>query len=324
MPYPIGDKLVIAVASSALFDLSESDAVFRREGEDAYRAWMRARRDAPLSPGPAFEFVRRFLSMNRRFARGEGPVEVVLLSKNDPEAGLRVFESIRREGLGIERAAFLDGGSPFRYLEAFNASLFLSADPADVRAAIRAGCPAGRVLPRAQPGGDGTRPGGDTAAMGTLVGLEDESLRIADADLRIAFDFDGVLAGDEAERVYRTQGGLEAFALSETLHAAEPLDAGPLKPFLAGLAALQRLDGGGALRTALITARNAPAHERVITTMASWGIRADETFFLGGMEKSRVLAAFRPHIFFDDQLAHLDSGWPGGACVHVPFGIANE
>lgn len=317
MAYPIGDKLVIAVASSALFDLSESDAVFRREGEGAYRAWMRERRDAPLAPGPAFAFIRRYLALNAAFPRGAGPVEVVLLSRNDPDAGLRVFESIRRAGLGIERAAFLDGGAPYRYLEAFNARLFLSADQDDVRAAIAAGYPAGRVLPcAAAPQDSGDVP--------SIRKSGEADLRIDDADLRIAFDFDGVLAGDQAERVYRSKGGMEAFALSETMHADEPLDPGPLKPFLEGIAALQRNPEVSGLRTAIITARNAPAHERLVTTLASWGIRADETFFLGGIEKRRVLEAFRPHLFFDDQLDHLSGPWPGGACVHVPFGVANE
>lgn len=306
MPYPIEDKIVIAIASSALFDLSESDAVFRREGEDAYRAWMYERRDMPLWPGIAFPFVRRFLALNEGYQAGEGPAEVVLLSKNDPEAGLRVFASIRTAGLDIVRAAFLDGRSPAPYLGAFNACLFLSADPADVVAAIEAGLPAGRVL---GPGGPGLAD--DSAAPGE--------------ELRIAFDFDGVLADDEAERIYRSAGGLAAFSASEAGNAGKPLDPGPLKEFFSKLAALQAREGRSArIRTAIITARNAPAHERVVTTLASWGIRADETFFLGGIEKRRILEVFRPHLFFDDQISHLAGAWGSAACVHVPFGVANK
>ena len=311
MSYPIEDKIVIAIASSALFDLSESDSVFKAEGEAAYRAWMYSRRDEPLDPGMAYPFIRRFLALNRGYPAGEGPAEVVLLSKNDPEAGLRVFRSIKELGLDIIRAAFLDGRSPYAYLPAFNASLFLSADPRDVEAAIAAGSPAGRVL----------SPGPDA----------DSATDSEDDELRIAFDFDGVVADDEAERVYRSAGGLAAFSESEVSKAALPLDPGPLKDFFVKLAALQRHDeairspdAAPRVRTALVTARNAPAHEWVVTSLASWGLRADETFFLGGIEKRRILEVFKPHLFFDDQMSHLAAAWGSAVCVHVPFGIANR
>lgn len=305
MPYPIESKIVIAVSSSALFDLSESDEVFRTRGEDAYREWMSARSGEPLEPGNAFWFIKRFLSLNKGYKSGEGPAEVVLLSRNDPGGGIRVFKSIRRFGLDIVRAAFLDGRSPYPYISAFNASLFLSANPEDVRSAIEAGLPAGLIL---SPG------------FG-----EDEA-----GELRVAFDFDGVIAGDEAERLYRSPGGPEIFADAELRNAGTPLDPGPMKPFFEKLAALQRhqrsLDLGGqpAVRTAIITARNAPAHERVINTLKSWGIFTDEIFFLGGIEKRRILEAFKPHLFFDDQISHFEGAGPMAACVHVPFGIANR
>ncbi|MGB4587481.1 MAG: 5'-nucleotidase [Rectinemataceae bacterium] len=304
MSYPIESKIVIAVSSSALFDLAESDKVFRTQGEDAYRGWMSAKSDEPLEPGNAFWFIKRFLSLNRGYASGEGPAEVVLLSRNDPEAGIRVFKSIRRHGLDIVRAAFLDGRSPYPYISAFSASLFLSANAGDVRAAIEAGLPAGLIL---SPG----------------FGEDDEG------ELRVAFDFDGVIAGDESERLYRSQGGREAFVDAELRNAEMPLDPGPIKGFFEKLASLQkhqRLEAAGEgtkVRTAIITARNAPAHERVINTLKSWGISTDETFFLGGVEKRRILEVFKPHLFFDDQLTHFEGAGPIAACVHIPFGVAN-
>jgi 5'-nucleotidase len=305
MPYPLESKIVIAVSASALFDLSESDAVFRTQGEEVYREWMRDKAEERLEPGNAFWFVKRFLSLNRDYPEGQGPVEVVLLSRNDPEAGIRVFRSIRSYGLGIVRAAFLDGRSPHPYISAFGASLFLSANAADVRAAVDAGLPAGLIV---------------SSGFG-----EDE-----EGELRVAFDFDGVIADDEAERLYRSSGSLDEFTESELRNAGTPLDPGPMKDFFAKLAALQlhqREKGPGAstaVRTAIITARNAPAHERVVNTLRSWGIFIDEIFFLGGIEKRRILEVFKPHLFFDDQETHLEGALPVAACVHVPFGVANQ
>jgi 5'-nucleotidase len=305
LPYPSEGKIIIAVSSSALFDLSESDEVFKTQGDIAYRDWMSRRVDEPLEPGNAFWFVRRFLSLNTGYPKGEGPAEVILLSRNDPEAGVRVFASIKTYGLEIAKAAFLDGRSPFPYIPAFGASLFLSANPEDVQQAISAGLPAGLIL---------------SSGFG-----EDE-----EGELRIAFDFDGVLADDEAERVYRREGGLEAFLQSELRNSHRPLDPGPLKEFFAKIAAFQerqRLSDKGAfttIRTAIITARNAPAHKRVINSLKSWGIYTDEIFFLGGLEKRKILGVFKPHIFFDDQRLNMEGAGPMATCVHVPFGIANQ
>jgi 5'-nucleotidase len=304
---------VIAVSSSALFNLTESDEIFRTEGENAYREWMSVRSKDVLEPGNAFWFVKRFLSLNRGYVQGQGPAEVVLLSRNDPEAGIRIFKSIRHYDLDIIRAAFLDGRSPYPYIDAFGAALFLSTNTDDVKAAIDAGLPAGLIL---SPG------------FG-----EDE-----DGELRVAFDFDGVIAGDEAERLYRSPGGQERFAEMELRKAETPLDPGPMKHFFEKLAALQQhqrftdstgsagIEGGlmTRIRTAIITARNAPAHERVINTLKRWGIFTDEIFFLGGIEKRRILEAFKPHLFFDDQLRHFEDAGPMAACVHVPFGVANS
>jgi 5'-nucleotidase len=313
MSFALEKKLVIALSSSALFDLTESDEIFRNEGDSKYRQWMSDRADEPLPPGRAFNFIRKFLALNRGAPAGEEPVEVVLLSRNDPEAGIRIFRSIRHYGLDIIRAAFLDGRSPYPYISAFNASLFLSANYGDVVEAVDAGYPAGYILSAGYP----EQP-------------QQPQQPQQDEELKVAFDFDGVIADDQAERVYRSDGGLEAFEKAEERNAAIPLDPGPLKDFFQKLSALQagqREQGRGSaprLRIAIITARNAPAHERLINTLKSWGIYTDEVFFLGGVEKSRILEVMRPDLFLDDQRGHLEPAGSFTACVHVPFGIANR
>lgn len=309
MAFQIEQKLVIGVASSALFDLSESHQVYLEEGPDAYRGYQERHLDVILGKGVAFPFIRRFLNINKGFPR-QSPVEVVLFSRNSPETGLRVMRSIAHYGLDISRAAFMNGKSPYAYLPAFNASLFLSANEEDVKSAIAVDYPAGLVLPSKI--------------------ADDEN----DLELRVAFDFDGVLADDESETVFKRNNDLDEFHAHERLHVARPHQPGPLADLFRKLAMMQRLEDRAQrrdpgyrkiVRIAIITARNAPSHERVVTTLKSWGVSADETFFLGGMEKSRVLSVFRPHIFFDDQLTHLKAA-PGGTIpmVHVPFGIANR
>lgn len=306
VPYFMEGKLVIAVASSALFDLRESDTVFREQKMEAYRSFQKEHEHETLSPGVAFPLIRRILALNRNSL--DHPVEVVLLSRNDPDTGLRLFKSIEKHGLDITRAAFTGGRDPFHYLDAFNACLFLSANPSDVTDAIEKGVPAGIVFPTGF--------------------VEDDS----DTELRIAFDFDGVLVDDSAEMVFRHRS-LEAFLESETQNAAVPMPFGPLHRFFVEIARLQarestRSDADSArtpsIRTVIITARNAPAHERVVTTLRSWGMQVDEAFFLGGMEKAAVLNAFKPHLFFDDQLAHVTGAAGHVPCAHVPFGIANR
>ena len=306
MPYPIEDKLVIAVASSALFDLSESDRVFHERGVEEYRRYQRENENVVLGPGVAFPLIKRILRLNEGAA--ESLVEVILLSRNDPDTGLRVFNSIEHYKLDISRAAFVSGGNPFRYMNAFNASLFLSASADDVRKAVERGLPAGRVFPT------------------TFTDRED------DLELRIAFDFDGVIADDSAEIVFK-KDGLDAFRASEEQRAAEPLEKGPLGKFFFEIARLQinererqAKESGYTprLRTAIVTARNAPAHKRVIASLRQWGIEVDETFFLGGVDKSRILQEFKPHIFFDDQLLHIEGVAGATPSAHVPFGIANQ
>ena len=306
MSYPIEKKLVIAVSSSALFDLSEPHSIFIEQGPKAYKQFQEDNLDKVLDKGVAFPFIKRFLNINNRFA-AQQPVEVVLLSRNSAATGKRVFRSIQHYGLNISRAAFVEGKSPFEYVPAFNASLFLSANEKDVQNAIDAGFPAGVVLP------------------GKWVNDE------GDDELRIAFDFDGVIADDEAETVYKN-ADLPVFQAHEVKNSHIPHNPGPLADLFKKLSFIQQLEDGEieknreykrVLRTAIVTARNAPAHERVITTLESWGVSANETFFLGGMVKHRILSRFKPHMFFDDQRSHLESEAGDIPMVHIPFGIAN-
>lgn len=305
--YPIDKKLVIAVSSSALFDLSESDKVFRDQGAKAYKEFQEANLDKVLGKGVAFPFIRRFLSINQRFP-DLLPVEVVLLSRNSTTTGRRVFRSIQHYGLDISRAAFLTGSSPFPYIPAFNASLFLSQNEGDVKSAIDVKYPAGIVLP-------------------SQVNDNED-----DVELRVAFDFDGVIADDEAETVFK-KSGLDSFVDHERANQELPHSPGLLADLFRKLSGLQKLemdaqkadpDYKRILKTAIVTARNAPSHERVITTLESWGVWADETFFLGGMEKNRILSVLKPHMFFDDQIHHLKPSGDNIPMVHIPFGVANS
>lgn len=306
MAFDLSRRLVIGLASSALFDLSESDAVFRAEGEKIYRDHQRDNQEQPLARGVAFPFIRRLLSLNQ-LNPDDPPVEVILLSRNDPDTGLRVMNSIQHYGLPITRAVFMQGKSPHSYIPAFDIELFLSANAEDVKSAVAAGYPAGQILK------------GD---------VEDDS---DDLQLRIAFDFDGVLVDDEAETVYK-EHSLEGFHQHETLRQDIPHTPGPLTPFLRRISEIQKMEQDKRekeplyqpiLRVSIVTARNAPAHKRVINTMRHWGITVNEAFFMGGVEKSKVLDIMQPHIFFDDQRLHLEPASAYLPSVHIPFGIAN-
>ncbi|CAG9172488.1 hypothetical protein LMG23992_02249 [Cupriavidus laharis] len=308
MPYPIENKLVVGVASSALFDLSESDEIYRGQGVEAYRAYQESHLDVPCAKGVAFPFIRRLLDINRAFP-DDLPVEVVLLSRNSPETGLRIFRSIAHYGLDISRAAFTAGGPPHRYIPAFNASLFLTANERDVRDAIDANYPAGLVLPSK---------------------VFDDAL---DMELRVAFDFDGVIADDESETVFKLNNDVEEFQAHELNRREIPHRPGLLANLFRQLDALRRLEEDRlskdpayrkVLRMSIVTARSAPAHERMITTLKSWGVTPDQAFLLGGMEKARILDTMRPHIYFDDQVSHLRSAAGDIPMVHIPFGIANR
>lgn len=300
-------KLVVAVSSSAVFDMAEADAVFRDKGPAAYREYQKDLKSTPFEKGVAFPFIKRLLHLNTKF-RDQQPIEVVVLSRNDPDSGQRFFESCRFFQLDITRGAFLCGSDPYHYISAFNASLFLSANETDVRGALAVGMPAGLVLPS------------------KVTDEQDEN------ELRIAFDFDGVLANDESETVFRS-GDLPLFQQHEQEHAERPLNPGPLKGLAQKLsywqkyeAKLQRDDPSYTplLRIAIVTARNAPAHARFVRTLEEWGLTATETFLMGGIEKSRVLRVFKPHLFLDDQIVHLQDIANEIPCVHIPFGIAND
>tara|TARA_Y100000780_G_scaffold178994_1_gene164294 strand:+ start:1001 stop:1918 length:918 start_codon:yes stop_codon:yes gene_type:complete len=298
MPAQLGDKLVIAISSRALFDLDDSHAVFEREGLEAYRLYQIAHEDEPLEPGEAFPLVQKLLRINS-LLEGDSRVEVVLISRNSADTGLRVFNSIQHYGLGITRAAFAGGRSPFTYIPAFGCQLFLSTHAEDVRATLDAGFAAATILPAKR------RPE-----------QRDE--------LRIAFDGDAVLFSDESEQVFQ-RDGLEAFQASEQVSAHQPLRGGPFKAFLAALNRIQTEfpNEQCPIRTALVTARSAPAHERVIRTLREWDIRLDESLFLGGLDKSEFLQAFGADLFFDDQEGHCQRAVGVVPTGHVPHGISN-
>lgn len=293
------NPLIVAISSRALFDLEESHRVFVERGVDEYCRYQIEHENELLEPGVAFPLVRKLLALNARL-EGRRRVEVVLISRNSADTGLRIFNSINHYELDISRAAFSGGESPYRYVSPFNANLFLSADPVDVVNALDAGIAAATILP---------------SKAGKNEGDE----------LRIAFDGDAVLFADEAERVYREKG-LAEFAESERSAAYTPLPGGPFKDVLAALHAIQSEFPAATspIRTALITARAAPAHERVIRTLRAWQIRIDEAVFLGGLPKGRFLETFGADIFFDDQEGHCDSTRVHVPTGHVPHGIANQ
>lgn len=309
MPELLDNALVIAISSRALFDLRDSHAVFETDGLDAYSKYQIAREAEPLAPGVAFPMVEKFLRLNA--AGASQKVEIVLLSRNSADTGLRIFKSIEHNALDITRAAFTGGQSPYQHVKSFGAHLFLSADPADVRRALESGVAAATVLP----------PPENVAVDAATT----ESTR-PDAPLKIAFDGDAVLFSDEAEQVFRARGK-EAFneAEKEKARAGRILPGGPFKNLLAALHAIQRDYPADAspIRTALITARSAPAHERVIKTLRAWDIRIDESYFLGGMQKGEFLRAFGADIFFDDHIAHCESARAHVPTGHVPHGIIN-
>jgi len=299
MSASLAGKLVVAISSRALFDFEEENQVFEQNDDRAYMALQLQRLDLPAKPGVAFSLIRKLLAFNSDNPQ-DHPVEVVILSRNDPVSGMRVFRSARHYGLPIERGSFTRGQAPWRYLKPLHANLFLSAHLSDVRAALAAGVPAAQVYP--------------------------QSAHASDAhptEVRIAFDGDAVLFSDEAEQVYQAQG-LQAFHQHEVDNAALPLPDGPFKPLLG---ALQRLQQAGTpkmrIRTALVTARSAPAHERAIRTLMNWNIEVDEAMFLGGLAKGEFLREFEPDFFFDDQTGHIESAAQHVPAGHVASGIRN-
>jgi 5'-nucleotidase len=300
MSTSLDGRLVVAISSRALFNFEEENRVFEAQADREYRALQRQRLHEPASPGVAFSLVRKLLDF-KSDQDGKPLVEVVILSRNDPTSGLRVFRSAQHYGLPIERGVFTRGRSPWSYLRPLSAHLFLSANEEDVCSALKAGVPAARVWPHSAPA----------------------SAEFPD-EVRIAFDGDAVLFSDQAERVFR-EGGLPAFQAHERDRAAEPLPDGPFKPFLAALHRLQQMPGlDGRIRTALVTARSAPAHERAIRTLMEWDIDVDEALFLGGLAKGAFLKEFKPDLFFDDQTGHIESAAAHVPAGHVSAGVANE
>ena len=299
---------MVAVSSTALFDFDAEHSLYLELGVDEFRAYQRENRGKIPERGAAFPFIQRLLHLNTIYSK-EHPIEVVILSRNHADAGLRVMDAVSHYELEISRSFFLAGQLPYLYMESLGAVLYLSTNKEEVEKAVESGFAAGYVLPC------------DTLPI-------DE-----DKQLRIAFDFDGIIASDEAEIIYQETGNLDIFHERERMLREKPLEAGPLMPLLLKISEFQKLERQKAqnmdeytqmLRIAIVTARDAPAHERLINTLSDAGIDADELFLLGGIEKKRVLDVLQPHIFFDDQIGHLEPVSESTPSVHVPFGIANS
>ena len=298
MPPTLQDQLVVAISSRALFDFEEENRLFEAGDAAAYMQMQLERIDVPAPPGVAFSLVRKLLAFN---SAERQRVEVVILSRNDPASGMRVFRSAHSAGIALERGVFTQGRDPFGYLRPLGAHLFLSANEADVRQALSIGFPAARV------------------AVGSARAGENHP-----HEVRIAFDGDAVLFADEAEQVFQKKG-LAAFQAHEKRKAELPLPDGPFKPLLAALHRLQQAGGSGMrLRTALVTARSAPAHERAIRTLMHWGVGVDEAMFLGGLPKGEFLREFEPDFFFDDQTGHIEHAARHVPAGHVAAGVTNS
>ncbi len=293
-------KMVVAISSRALFDLEESHRIYEKEGVEAYCRYQLERENEILKPGTAFPLVQKLLNLNG-LGKARERVEVILLSRNSADTSLRVFNSIQEHDLPITRAAFTNGASPFKYVEPFGADVFLSTDPEDVANTLGSGFAAATMLP--------SNTKNSAASKGKLS---------------IAFDGDAVVFSDEAELVYQ-QKGLVEFAKHEVKAAKKPLPGGPFRNMLAAVHRIQSEfpQGESPIRTAIITARSAPAHERVIRTLRAWDIRIDEAVFLGGLPKGEFLRTFGADIFFDDQQGHCDSARQHVPTGHVPHGITN-
>lgn len=296
MALKLDDKLVVGISSRALFDLEEENEIFEKEGLKAYSEYQLAHENDILKPGTAFPLIKALHKLN---AEGKYLAEIIIMSKNSADTSLRIFNSIEHYGLQISRAALVSGASIAPYLEAFRTDLFLSASEKDVQEAINANVAAGIICSHSN----------------LPINAEQEI-----DEIRIAFDGDAVIFSDEAEKIYQSQG-LEAFERHEHLNAQKPLPEGPFAKLLKTISVIQQgfSEDEVPIRTALVTARNAPAHERVIRTLRAWDIRIDEAFFLGGIEKSEVLKAFGAHIFFDDQSIHTDLAAKLVPAARVPY-----
>jgi 5'-nucleotidase len=297
MALTLDGKLVVAISSRALFDFEEENQIFEQGDDRAYMQLQRDRLDIPAKPGVAFSLVQKLLAFNETPSQR---VEVVILSRNDPVSGLRVMRSAAHYALPIIRCSFTRGEAPWRYLKPLHANLFLSTHLSDVRAALAAGVPAAQVYPHSA-----------------------HASNAHPAEVRIAFDGDAVLFSDEAEQVYQS-GGLSAFQKHETDKVSQPLPDGPFKPLLVALHRMQQAAiPHMRIRTSLVTARSAPAHERAIRTLMDWNIEVDEAMFLGGLDKGEFLREFEPDFFFDDQTGHIESAARHVPAGHVASGVSN-
>ena len=301
MAFSLDGKLVVAISSRALFNFEEENQIFEASDDSAYMQLQLERIDQAAKPGVAYPLVKKLLGFNQG---KQQMVEVVILSRNDPVSGLRVFRSAKSVGLAIERGVFTRGRPPYHYLKSLQANLFLSANADDVRATLDAGFPAAMGFP--------------------------QSKQIAESnpdEIRIAFDGDAVLFSDEAEQVFQSKG-LDAFVAHESKKVEIPLPPGPFKPLLEALHRLQNATKQDnhpmRIRTALVTARSAPAHERAIRTLMAWGVTVDEAMFLGGLAKKDFLKEFQPDFFFDDQLGHCELASDVAPTGQVLSGIANQ
>ncbi len=294
MAYDLQDKLVIAISSRALFNLEEENAIFDKEGLESYYTHQLENLDNPLAKGSAFRFVQNLLAINSKF--DNKLIEVIILSRNNAATGLRIGRSIEHYSLDIERTGWTAGTPVARYLEAFKVDLFLSVHTQDVEDAVNSGVAAATILPH------------------TPITSEESNM------VKIAFDGDAVIFGDESEKVYQ-EGGLEAFIIHERENAKNPLSKGPFFKFLKTISEIQDKFPMEAspIRTALVTARNFSTHERVLGTLEGWGVRVDEAFFQGGVQKYEVIKAFGADIFFDDQDTHLEHTSKETPSAKVPY-----
>lgn len=307
MPYQLENKMVIGVSSRALFDLTIENEIFERQGVEAYCKYQVEHEKEILKPGPGFELVRSLLNLNQYGGKTE-LVEVIVMSRNSPDTSLRVFNAIKHYGLNITRAVLVSGASLAPYLEAFHTDLFLSAYEDDVQCAVDCGIAAGIICTE------------NMTERSGFVQKREQMAKESEGNIRIAFDGDAVLFTDESEKIFQEKG-LYAFEKNEELNAECPLEEGPFANFLRKLSKLQRRLGveNCPIRTALVTSRSAPAHERVVRTLRSWNVRMDEAFFLGGVEKKEVLLAFGAQIFFDDQSVHTISASQAVPAARVPY-----
>lgn len=298
MAYDLENRLVIGVSSRALFDLTAENEIFCSQGVDAYCSYQVEHEKELLMPGNGFKLIEALLNINK-IPGQEGRVEVIIMSHNSPDTSLRVFNSIAHYGLNISRAVLASGASLTPYLEAFDTDLYLSADEEDVQSAIDCGIASGIICC-------------------DEIRTSDKSEEIS--QIRIAFDGDAVLFSDESEQIYREKG-LEAFEENERLQAENPMKKGPFAKFLMTISDIQSefLPDQAPIRTALVTARSAPAHERVVRTLRAWNVRIDEAFFLGGIAKTQILKAFGAHIFFDDQVVHTKPAAEVVPSARVPY-----